>query len=68
MLFRSRDGEVKMSLRSTVEFSVNEMSRKHFKGGGHRNAAGGTSTESLEDTLKKLISILPEYRDELNKD
>ena len=68
VLMHDRDGEVKMSLRSTGAFSVNEMSRKHFKGGGHRNAAGGTSAESLEDTLKKLISILPEYRDELNKD
>lgn len=68
VLMHDRDGEVKMSLRSTGNFSVNEMSRKHFKGGGHRNAAGGSSSESLEETLKKLISILPEYRDELNKD
>ena len=66
LLMHDREGEVKLSLRSVGEFSVNAMARKHFNGGGHRNAAGGSSKESLEDTLKRFISILPDYKAELD--
>ncbi len=50
---------IKISLRSKGNFSVNEMSRAHFEGGGHTNAAGGKSNTSLEATIEKFISILP---------
>ena len=56
-----------MSFRSKGNFDVNQLARKHFGGGGHINAAGGASSESLEETLKKLKSILPEYQSELLK-
>lgn len=52
---------IKISLRSKGDFSVNELSRAHFQGGGHTNAAGGKSDTSLETTVAKFISILPEY-------
>ena len=61
-----QEGIVKISLRSKGEFSVNEFSRKHFNGGGHTNAAGGRSDLSLEDTVEKFISILPNYKNALN--
>lgn len=57
-----QEGIIKISLRSKGSFSVNELSRKYFNGGGHINAAGGRSTESLEKTVEKFISILPEYK------
>ncbi|WP_274474305.1 DHH family phosphoesterase [Mangrovimonas aestuarii] len=57
---------VKISLRSKGGFSVNEFSRTHFSGGGHINAAGGASDMSLEDTIEKFISILPQYKQALN--
>jgi len=57
---------IKISLRSKGDFSVNEFSRTHFNGGGHTNAAGGASKLSLEETLDKFISILPNYKKELN--
>jgi phosphoesterase RecJ-like protein len=44
------------------------MARNHFGGGGHRNAAGGQTTLTLEQTLKKFLDLLPEYRDQLLKD
>jgi phosphoesterase RecJ-like protein len=47
---------------------VNELARKHFEGGGHRNASGGSSKLSLEDTLKKLLAVLPEYQSQLIKE
>lgn len=56
---------IKISLRSKGDFSVNLMSRSHFEGGGHTNAAGGKSDLSLRETVDKFISILPDYKDEL---
>jgi phosphoesterase RecJ-like protein len=53
---------VKLSLRSKGEFPANEICKKYFKGGGHRNAAGGQSDLSLEQTVEKLKQILPEYK------
>ncbi|MGS2726310.1 DHH family phosphoesterase [Psychroserpens sp. BH13MA-6] len=56
---------IKISLRSKGDFSVNELSRTHFGGGGHTNAAGGKSDLSLSDTIDKFISILPSYKEDL---
>ncbi len=61
-----QEGIIKISLRSKGNFSVNAMSRAHFDGGGHINAAGGRSELSLNDTIKKFISILPSYSNALN--
>lgn len=61
-----QDEIIKISLRSKGDFSVNELSRTHFNGGGHTNAAGGRSTLSLKDTVDKFISILPNYKQDLN--
>lgn len=61
-----QDDIIKISLRSKGEFSVNEFSRAHFNGGGHTNAAGGRSHESLETTVDKFISILPQYKEQLS--
>lgn len=52
----------KLSFRSKGEFPANEIAKKYFEGGGHRNAAGGSSVESLDATLQKFLSILPEYK------
>ncbi|MFL1896891.1 DHH family phosphoesterase [Aquimarina sp. 2-A2] len=60
------EGIIKISLRSKGDFSVNEFSRAHFEGGGHHNAAGGKSNLSIEETVAKLISILPDYKNALN--
>ncbi len=56
---------VKLSLRSKGDFSVQEIARKHFKGGGHKNAAGGASFRSLRATVNRFKAILPEYQKEL---
>ncbi len=63
-----QEGIIKISLRSKGNFSVNELSRTHFSGGGHTNAAGGKSDLSLEDTVAKFISILPSYNKALNNE
>ena len=43
------------------------MARAHFEGGGHRNAAGGQTSLTLEQTVKKFLDILPLYKDQLIK-
>ncbi|MBT8376612.1 MAG: bifunctional oligoribonuclease/PAP phosphatase NrnA [Bacteroidia bacterium] len=57
---------IKISLRSKGTFSVNDFARTHFSGGGHINAAGGRSELDLSETVEKFISILPQYKTELN--
>lgn len=63
-----KEGIIKISLRSKGDFSVNELSRAHFNGGGHTNAAGGRSEVSLQNTVEKFISILPSYNKALNNE
>lgn len=43
---------IKISFRSKDDVDVNKFSRKYFNGGGHINAAGGKSNDSLPDTLE----------------
>lgn len=65
--FVERDGIIKTSFRSKGSFNVNLFSRNHFNGGGHTNAAGGMSTQSMKETIKQFVSLLPDYKKELNK-
>ena len=58
---------IKISLRSKGDFSVNELSRNHFNGGGHTNAAGGRSSKSLTDTILEFTNLLPTYKKALNE-
>lgn len=60
------DGIIKMSLRSKGEFSVNDFARAHFNGGGHLNAAGGKCELSLEESVDKFNSLLPQYKEQLS--
>jgi phosphoesterase RecJ-like protein len=49
---------VKISFRSQGTFDVNQFARDHFKGGGHINAAGGKSEDTLENTIEKFENII----------
>ena len=60
-----KQGIIKISFRSVGDFSVNEFSRNHFNGGGHINAAGGKSDDSLDKTISNFLDILPLYKNEL---
>ncbi|MCF6294095.1 MAG: bifunctional oligoribonuclease/PAP phosphatase NrnA [Flavobacteriaceae bacterium] len=60
-----KEGIVKISFRSKGNFNVNTFARNHFNGGGHINAAGGRSEISLNETIEKFISILPNYKIDL---
>jgi phosphoesterase RecJ-like protein len=54
---------IKISLRSQGTFDVNLLAREHFNGGGHRNAAGGRSFMSMEETLAHFLKVVNEHSD-----
>ena len=60
-LITERSDEVKLSFRSKGDFDVNRFAREHFSGGGHFNASGGKSSESLNDTVARFKQILSEF-------
>lgn len=64
-LLIDREEERRWSFRSKGDFDVNTFARTHFEGGGHRNAAGGRSSDSLENNVKKFKSVLKEYEQQL---
>jgi len=56
---------VKLSLRSKGTIDVQEICKKHFKGGGHKNASGAYSHDSLKVTIEKFKNLLPEYKEKI---
>ncbi len=58
---------VKLSLRSKGNLDVQEMCHTHFNGGGHKNASGAHSYDSLKATIDKIKEILPLYKDAILK-
>lgn len=61
-----RDEERKWSFRSKGEFDVNSFAKKYFEGGGHHNASGGKSKDSLELTVDRFIEAMKENTAQLH--
>jgi bifunctional oligoribonuclease and PAP phosphatase NrnA len=59
-LIVDRDEEIKCSFRSKGGFDVNQFARNYFEGGGHFNAAGGRSSETLEQTAQRFMKAIKE--------
>lgn len=55
------DNLIKISFRSKTSLDVNLLARTYFNGGGHINAAGGSMSISLEDTIKYFLEVLPKF-------
>jgi phosphoesterase RecJ-like protein len=64
--FIEREDHIKVSFRSKGNFPVNKFSADYFNGGGHLNASGGESYDSLEATLQKFRLLLPRFKKTLN--
>ncbi len=59
---------IRVSLRSRGDVDVNAFARRYFEGGGHRNAAGGKSTDSMEETIARYKRAVKEFfREEFAK-
>jgi phosphoesterase RecJ-like protein len=52
---------IRISLRSRGGVDVSEFAAKYFDGGGHKNAAGGKSFESMDSTVKKYEMAVEEF-------
>lgn len=52
ILVREEEGKVRLSLRSKERYDVNRLAADIFGGGGHKRAAGATSTVSLTETVR----------------
>ncbi|MEJ7611471.1 MAG: DHHA1 domain-containing protein [Ferruginibacter sp.] len=60
-----RGEERKCSFRSKGDFDVNIFARTYFNGGGHFNAAGGSSAESLEKAVSDFKAAMQANREKL---
>lgn len=60
-LLIDRDEERKWSFRSKENFDCNTFARKYFNGGGHYNASGGRSLDSLEENVEQFKKVLKEF-------
>ena len=45
-------------MRSEGDFAVNELCSQYFGGGGHLNAAGGDSHDTLDNALEVVYGII----------
>ena len=60
-----RDEERKWSFRSKGDVDVNTFARKYFNGGGHFNASGGRSADSLQTTVQLFKKAIKENASQL---
>jgi phosphoesterase RecJ-like protein len=60
-----RDEERKWSFRSKGIVDVNTFARNFFEGGGHFNASGGRSLDSLDATVQHFYTAIEHIKSEL---
>lgn len=63
-MFTAQTGFIRVSLRSRGDIDVDTFARRYFNGGGHKNAAGGKSFVSMEETIAHYIKSVHEYHEE----
>ena len=61
VFMREDKDKIKISFRSQGNRPVNEFANLFFNGGGHKNAAGGESYASVEDTIQLFEKHFKEY-------
>jgi phosphoesterase RecJ-like protein len=59
--FREDTDRIKISFRSKGTIEVNKLSEKYFDGGGHKNAAGGQSQQSIQQAIALYKNVLHEF-------
>jgi phosphoesterase RecJ-like protein len=62
MTENKEENRIRMSFRSFGKFPVHDFAAQHFNGGGHHNAAGGISFDSLEETVHQLCTHLEAWK------
>ncbi len=55
---------IRVSLRSRGDVDVNLFARRYFNGGGHHNAAGGKSYDTMQETIDRYVRSVREFAEE----
>lgn len=55
---------IRVSLRSRGDVDVNLFARRYFNGGGHKNAAGGKSFLTMQETIAHYVKSVREFAEE----
>ena len=55
---------IRVSLRSRGDVDVNLFARRYFNGGGHHNAAGGQSYDTMQQTIDRYVRAVREFAEE----
>ena len=58
---KEESGIIKMSFRAKGDTFVNVLASENFSGGGHIYAAGGKFEGSIDDAIKKFVTVVPKY-------
>lgn len=58
ILFKQDKDKIKISFRSKLDIDISKFASTYFEGGGHRNAAGGVSYLTMEETEDKLLMLI----------
>ena len=61
VLIKEKQQEVRLSFRSKAGISVQRLAAEHFNGGGHLNAAGGRSPQSVEEVEQALLAVIKNH-------
>lgn len=67
VFIREGNNELKFSFRSKGSFDVNTFARNGWHGGGHINAAGGRTTETMELAIQRLKRELSQVSELIKK-
>lgn len=52
---------IRISFRSRGDIDVSGFASKYFDGGGHKNASGGKSFDSMEKTIARYVAAVKEF-------
>lgn len=55
---------IRISFRSRGDVDVSEFAARYFGGGGHKNASGGKSFDSMEKTVERFREAVVEFFEE----
>ncbi|MGB0885467.1 MAG: DHH family phosphoesterase [Chitinophagales bacterium] len=58
ILFKQDKDKIKISFRSKKDIDISKFASAYFEGGGHKNASGGVSYLTIEETEKKLLLLI----------
>lgn len=60
-LIMNQPNIIKLSMRSKGDYSVQQICKLYFNGGGHKNASGGYAKTSLEEAISKLKEAITSH-------